>query len=102
MSSLSDIYIKTDVLEMLLKTAKAKNMKGIGITISISDETNQYDQNVSGYVSQTKEEREAKKNRFYVGNGKVFWTDGPIVKAEKKAVMPEQETPTTDTDELPF
>jgi len=84
MSALADIYIKTEMLETLLKTVRAKGEKGISITVSIQDETNQWGQNVSGYVSQTKEQREAKKDKFYVGNGKVFWTDGKVVKAEKK------------------
>ena len=61
MSSLSEIYIKKEVLETMLKTVIAKNEKGVSITISINDETNQYGQNLSGFVSQTKEQREAKK-----------------------------------------
>lgn len=85
MASLSNIYIKEDVLETLLKTIKAKGEKGISIDISINDESNAYDQNVSAYVSQTKEQREAKKPRYYVGNGKCFWTDGKIEIAKKKA-----------------
>jgi len=104
MSALSDIYIKTEVLETLLKTVKAKGEKGLSITVSISDETNQWDQNVSAYVSQSKEQREAKANKFYVGNGKVFWTDGKIVKAEKKSEpAPTAAAPANDeSDELPF
>ena len=84
MAVLSDIYIKTEVLETLLNTVKKKGEKGISITVSIQDESNQWGQNASAFVSQTKEQREQKKDRFYVGNGKVFWTDGKVVKAEKK------------------
>jgi hypothetical protein len=106
MSVLSDIYIKTEVLETLLNTVKKKGEKGISITVSIQDEANQWGQNVSGYVSQTKEQREAKKDRFYVGNGKVFWTDGKVVKAEKKAeevpAKPEYYNQIDANDDLPF
>jgi len=84
MASLNDIYIKKETLETLLKTLEQKGEKGIGLTISISDETNEYGNNLSAYVSQTKEQREAKANRYYVGNGKTFWTDGKISTAEKK------------------
>jgi hypothetical protein len=65
-------------------------------TVSINDETNQWGQNVSMWEEQTKEEREAKANRTYVGNGKVVWTDGNVVKAEPKV-----ETETAEND-LPF
>ena len=54
------------------------------LTISISDSTNPYGQNISIYEEQTKEERDAKKPRTYVGNGKIFWTDGNVSVAEKR------------------
>lgn len=53
-------------------------------TISVSDETNQYGQNVVMYEAQTKEEREAKQPKKYIGNGSVVWTDGTIKVAEKQ------------------
>lgn len=84
MSTLHDFYVKKSVLKELYQTLEKKGENGISFTISISDETNQYGQNVSGWVSQTKEQREAKKERYFVGNGKVFWTDGNIQVAEKK------------------
>lgn len=103
MSSLSDLYIKRDVLKTLLDTVDKKGEKGLSITVSISDETNQYGQNTSAFVSQSKEHREAKINKYYVGNGKVFWTDGRIVTAEKKQKQPEPDQPEPDTgDDLPF
>ena len=46
------------------------------MTISTSDKNNDYNQNVSAWVAQSKEEREAEKKKFYVGNGRVFWGDG--------------------------
>ena len=53
-------------------------------TISISDNTDQYGNNVSMYEEQTKEERELKTLKKYIGNGKVFWNDGKITNAIKK------------------
>lgn len=109
MSQLQDIWIKAETLETLASTVKKKGDKGIAITISVSDEANEYDQNVTAYVSQTKEEREAKKNRFYVGNGKVFWTDGNpafVPKKSDSSHTPKQEysSPVDDSEEdkLPF
>jgi len=54
-------------------------------TIGVNDESNQWGQNVSATDSQTKEEREAKKPKSYLGNGNVIWTDGNIKIADKKA-----------------
>lgn len=53
-------------------------------TISISDTTDQYGNNVTMYEEQTKEERELKTPKKYFGNGKVFWNDGKIMNAIKK------------------
>lgn len=68
-------------------------------TISVSDETNQYGQNVVMYEAQTKEEREAKQPKKYIGNGSVVWTDGTIKVAEKQ--NNNQKGKEEDTD-LPF
>ena len=105
MASLQDLYIKEETLDILLKTIRKKGEKGISITVAINDETNQWGQNVYAYVSQSKEDREAKKNRFFVGNGKTFWTDGKIAVAEKKAEDAVQDAVVIDDDaedELPF
>jgi len=53
------------------------------LTISIQDET-RYGNNVAFMDSQTKEEREAKMPKTYLGNGKVVWTDGTITLAERE------------------
>lgn len=102
MASLNSIYIKTETLETLLKTLKAKGEKGISITVSTSDTPNNYGQNVSGFVEQTKEQREAKKPKFYVGNGNTFWTDGKIVVVKKEQKVEAQEPQTEDNGDLPF
>ena len=72
-------------------------------TIQISDETNQYGQNVVMYEEQTKEQREAKEQRKYIANGKVFWTDGIVKVAEKKQETQQQVSSSNDQDsDLPF
>lgn len=80
--------------------SKLGNGKYLNLTVSIDDETNQYGQNVSAYDSQTKEQREAKEPRNYLGNGKVFWTDGNIVKAVTP--LPGDMNNTNNEDDLPF
>lgn len=103
MGSLSSLYIKKETLETLLKVVNQKGEKGVDITLSINEDTNQFGQNISSYVSQTKEQREAKKDKFYVGNGKVFWTDGKISVAVKKEETHEAKPITNEEDDdLPF
>lgn len=104
MSSLSSIYIKKETLKTLLEVVEKKGEKGIEITVSTNEETNEYGQNISAFVAQTKEQREEGKKKFYIGNGKVFWTDGKISVAEKKQQTSQQNQPNDDEDgdDLPF
>ncbi len=84
------------------KLPKEKFVKGkdgavyYNLTISVNDET-RYGNNVAIMDSQTKEEREAKKQRNYLGNGKVVWTNNQISVAEKEEVVA-----TNANDDLPF
>lgn len=67
------------------------------LTISVQDET-RYGNNVAFIDSQTKEERDAKAQKTYLGNGKVVWTDGSIALAEKEDAKVEA----TAESDLPF
>lgn len=69
------------------KIIKGKKGQYINLTASINDDT-KFGNNVSFSVSQSKEEREGKESKVYVGNGKVVWTDGNIVVAEKEEQEP--------------
>lgn len=88
MSALGTISIKT-------KDGVYKNY-----TLSINDDTNEYGQNLKMYEEQTKEQREAKATKNYIGNGKIFWTDGNINVAEK--VERETVSSSSTEDDLPF
>jgi hypothetical protein len=59
-------------------------------TASINDELDKFGNNVAITEQQTKEQREAKVKRVYVGNGKVVWTNGKIevMKQEEKSDLP--------------
>jgi len=80
-----------------------KGKKGIWyrFTININDETNDFGQNVSIIDSQTKEQREAKKEKLYLGNGEVVWTNDIIKKVEKETIKPEP-IPDSISNDLPF
>ena len=106
MASLSEIYLKKSTLETILKALNAKQGKegeGVKITISLSDQTNNFGQNVSAYVAQTKEQRDAKTPLFYVGNGKTFWSKGetPCPQREQPTQAPQPVTSASD-NEPPF
>ena len=84
------------------KFVTAKNGKVYyNFTVAINNDT-RYGNNVSAFDSQTKEEREAKKPKSYLGNGKVVWTDGNIVIAERDdAVQQPAQAEAVEVD-LPF
>jgi len=71
------------------KLPKEKFIKGkdgavyYNLTISVGDET-RYGNNVAFTDSQTKDERDAKVAKTYLGNGKVVWTDGTVKLAERE------------------
>lgn len=57
-------------------------------TASINDELDKFGNNVAITLQQTKEQREAKEKKVYVGNGKVAWTNGKIEVAKKEEKLP--------------
>lgn len=107
MGALLDLYMTTEKLELILKTLKSKQQKGVALTIEIKDQSNDYGQNVASWVSQSKEERDAKKERFFTGNGKVFYIKEGIKLAEKKQaqandVSDQKDDSFIDQQDLPF
>jgi hypothetical protein len=103
MASLLNVSIDVSSLPKE-KFIKGKNGKVYyDFTLAINDES-RYGNNVSAFDSQTQEEREAKKPKQYLGNGKVFWTDGNIVRAEKddSVSQPKAATVAVDDSGLPF
>ena len=53
-----------------------KKGKYLPITITLNDEVDQFGNQGPVIVDQTKEEREAKVAKTYLGNVKVLWTNG--------------------------
>lgn len=103
MSALMNIYIKRDTLVIMLDTLKKKDEKGISLTLSVNDKNDNYGHNVAAFVSQSKEERKAEKQRYYVGNGSVLYVseDGvKVISREYNAGNVEQQS--GENDKLPF
>ena len=49
--------------------------KYYNFTINVNDEKDQYGNDASVTISQTAEERQAKAQRTFVGNGRVVWSN---------------------------
>lgn len=98
MSAIINYSLRVDKLPKEKFVAGKDGAVYLNLTMSLNDET-RYGNNASVYVSQTKEENDAKKPRNYVGNGKVVWNNGTIVNAEKQVKEAVAEEPVSD---LPF
>jgi hypothetical protein len=97
MSALLNVSLRVDKLPREKFVMGKDGAVYLNFTVAINDEANQWGQNVSAYDSQTKEERDAKKAKNYLGNGTVVWTDGNI-----KAVKKETATTAAVEVDLPF
>ena len=87
------------------KIYKGKKGSYLPITITINDELGNYGDNGPIVVEQSKEEREAKADRTYLGNVKVVWTNGTNVATaprEGAQAAPQAPAPAEADNDLPF
>ena len=88
------------------KIINGKKGKYLPIVITLNDEVDQFGNQGPVIVEQSKDERESKAQKTYLGNVKVVWTNGDNV-----AVAPRQDQPVAQAapaaaaapvDDLPF
>lgn len=85
------------------KIYKGKKGSYIPLTITINDEVDNYGNQGPVVVEQSKEEREAKAPKVYLGNVKVVWTNGNNVDAAPRDNAQPAPAPTAVEDnDLPF
>ena len=72
------------------KIISGKKGKYLPITITINDESDQFGNQGPIVVAQTKEERDAKEKKTYLGNVQVVWTNGDNVAAAPRNDQPQQ------------
>ena len=85
------------------KVIDGKKGKYLPITITLNDEVDQFGNQGPVVVAQTKEEREAKVAKTYLGNVQVVWTNGDNVAAAPRQEQPAQAAPApAPADDLPF
>jgi len=86
------------------KIIDGKKGKYLPITVTINDEVDQFGNQGPVMVEQSKEERDAKAPKVYLGNVKVVWTNGSNVATAPRTdgqSQPVQRAP-APVDDLPF
>ena len=98
--------IKTSInLKNIPKDKIFNGKKGqyLPITITINDEVDQFGNQGPVVVEQSKEERDAKAPKTYLGNVQVVWTNGDNVSAAPRSDQPAQAVAApAPADDLPF
>ena len=89
------------------KIIVGKKGKYLPITVTINDEPDQFGNQGPVVVQQSKEEREAKQPKVYLGNVKVVWTNGDNVGVAPRTDQPQAKpepvkTQVEDKADLPF
>jgi len=79
-----------------------KKGKYLPITITINDEVDTYGNQGPVVVEQSKEERDAKTPKTYLGNVKVVWTNGDNVATAPRTDQPQATQPKQVEEDLPF
>ena len=81
-----------------------KKGKYLPISITLNDELDQFGNQGPVIVSQSKEEREAKQAKTYLGNVKLVWTNGEVKKFDnpQQAAAPTAAPAQAIEDDLPF
>jgi len=84
------------------KIIDGKKGKYLPLTITINDEKDKFGNDGPVTVAQSKEEREAKEAKTYLGNVKVIWTNGSVPQPTPRDGQPMQQSAPVANDDLPF
>lgn len=102
MSQLLSLSLKVGTLRNLPKRTDKNGNEYFDITISVDDKADQWGNNVSAWKQQSKEERDSKTNRMFVGNGKVFYGHGKIERDGSAPANKATPKPAPVEKDLPF
>ena len=84
------------------KIYAGKKGKYLPITITLNNDLDQFGNQGPVVVEQTKEERDAKAAKTYLGNVKVVWTDGNNVDRAPMDNQPQAAPAPAVDEDLPF
>ena len=79
-----------------------KKGKYLPITITLNNDLDQFGNQGPVVVEQTKEERDAKAAKTYLGNVKVVWTNGDNVDVAPRDNQSAPAPAPAETEDLPF
>ena len=79
-----------------------KKGKYLPIAITVNDEPDQFGNQGPVVVDQSKEEREAKAPKTYLGNCRVVWTNGNNVATAPRDNQPSATPEAVKPEDLPF
>jgi len=102
--------IDVDKLSAAIKAGKGvslskSNKRYLALSIMVNDVKDEYNNDCNVSIGQSKEEREAKVNKEFVGNGKIFWQGtrgGNKPAANNTPASPPPVNNGTYDDSLPF
>ena len=69
------------------------------LNVAINDEKDRFDNDCSVWEGQTKQERDEKAPKNYLGNGRIIWSKEPTQKPAPAAQQPQE---TVNYDDIPF
>ena len=102
MASIIKTSINLDQIDKS-KIYVGKKGKYLPITITINDEPDQFGNQGPITIAQSKEEREAKTAKVYLGNVKVVWTNGDnVAAAPRDGQQAPAQSLAPQPDDLPF
>jgi hypothetical protein len=87
------------------KIITGKKGKYLPITVTLNDEVDQFGNNGPIIIAQSKEEREAKEAKTYLGNVQVVWTNGNNVEVAPRDNQSQPRQPQVKKEvesDLPF
>lgn len=86
------------------KIIEGKKGKYLNVVVSVNNEADQFGNHGPITVDQTKDERDSKEPKVYLGNVQVVWTDGePLPVRDQQAAPARVGTkPDIADDDLPF
>ena len=104
MASIIKTSINLDQIDKS-KIYVGKKGKYLPVTITLNDELDNFGNNGPIIIEQTKEEREAKSPKTYLGNVRVVWSNGTFPSPtpfEGGAPKAQPKAPVTKDEDLPF
>lgn len=102
MASIVKFSINLDKIDKT-KIINGKKGKYLPLTLTLNNDVDQYGNQGPVIMEQSKEEREAKADKIYLGNAAVVWTDGNNVdRAPYNDQNAAPAAPVDAGDDLPF